>query len=69
MKTNTVADFKVGQRVELHPGTDRWMMGDRLGVVSRMSASHVWVKLDVSRKTLPFNPENILTKNNDESSP
>jgi hypothetical protein len=29
----TATDFEIGQRVQLHPATDRWMMGDRYGVM------------------------------------
>ena len=60
----TMNDFTVGQRVELHPGTDRWMMGDRFGQVTKVDATKgiVRVKLDVSKKSLNFLPRNILKK-------
>jgi len=29
--------FKRGDRVQLHPATDRWMMGDRFGEVVQVS--------------------------------
>jgi hypothetical protein len=32
----TLADFTIGQRVELHPATDRWMMGDRYGTIVKL---------------------------------
>ncbi len=41
--------IRVGDRVELHPGTDLWMAGARYGKVVRMSLTHgdkVHVKLD-----------------------
>jgi hypothetical protein len=41
--------YNVGDRVELHPGTDLWMQGARFGVVVRMSltpADRVHVRLD-----------------------
>ena len=61
---NTVADFKVDQNVELHPGTDRWMMGDRMGIVKKLDPANgrVRVKLDVSGKSLWFKPDDILSK-------
>jgi hypothetical protein len=57
------AEFPEGRRVQLHPATDRWMMGDRYGVVRKVDAEcRVHVKLDVSKKTLKFKPTDILTK-------
>ena len=65
-----------GQRVELHPATDRWMMGDRFGVVSgfgRPILTHdkasgravvfrpVFVTLDKSGKRVKFHPANVVT--------
>lgn len=47
------------QRVELHPATDRWMMGDRYGSVVNVGRLIVQVKLDKSRKTLPFRPTEL----------
>ena len=60
----TLDDFKVDQRVELHPGTDRWMMGDRFGTVTEVNAKRgvVCVLLDVSGKGVNFLPRNILKK-------
>lgn len=64
-----------GQRVELHPATDRWMMGDRFGVVSgfgRAIVTHdkasgramvfrpVFVTLDKSGKRIKFHPSNVV---------
>jgi hypothetical protein len=59
---NTTDDFKVGQRVELHPGTDQWMMGDRFGNVARIKDGKVHVKMDRSGKTLKCDPDHILKK-------
>lgn len=42
----TLQDFTVGQRVELHPATDLWMMGARFGVVTLIGRKYVHVKLD-----------------------
>ena len=45
---------KVGQRVELHPGTDRWMRGDRYGVVTGVygDAGLIEVAMDRSRQVI-----------------
>ena len=42
------ADFRVGQRVQIHPGTDRWMRGDRFGEVVAIGRKWVKVKFDRS---------------------
>lgn len=46
--------FAKGERVQLHPGTDRWMMGDRYGVVTGHIKGKIRVKLDKSGKSLLF---------------
>jgi hypothetical protein len=51
--------MNIGDRVQLHPGTDRWMMGDRYGTIVGKGRSRIgyviWrVKLDFSGKTLRF---------------
>lgn len=64
--------MKIGDRVELHPGCDRWMMGDRFGVIVGRGrpSSHelhrlphpvvIWrVKLDRSGKTFRFLQERL----------
>ena len=56
--------FVAGRRVELHPATDRWMMGDRFGEVVRFRDGVVHVRLDKSRKTLRFRPDDILHPGN-----
>jgi hypothetical protein len=41
--------YQVGDRVEIHPGTDLWMRGARYGTVIRMSstpADRVHVRMD-----------------------
>ena len=58
MRTMYCTDAQVNDRVELHPGTDRWAMGDRYGVVvskfSRNGMTHYRVKLDKSGRTITF---------------
>ena len=56
----TTADFRKDQRVQLHPATDRWMMGDRFGAVAKVGRVKVHVKLDRSGRTIAFAPENVL---------
>ena len=59
----TVRDFAHKPRVELHPGTDRWMMGDRFGDVTGINTKtgRVRVKLDRSGKSLWFPPSRLQT--------
>lgn len=52
--------FTPGQRVQLHPGTDRWMMGDRYGEVVKVGSVRVFVRLDRSGKTLWFRRQDVL---------
>ena len=52
----TLKDFKVGDRVELHPATDTWMQGDRYGEVMIIGRVYVHVKMDRSGRQIPFRP-------------
>lgn len=58
------ARFPNGKRIEMHPGTDQWMMGARFGNVVRVDekAGDVIVKLDKLKKRLRCKPEHILEK-------
>ena len=50
----SVLDFGAGDRVELHPGTDAWMRGERYGTVcksQRQTMTLVRVELDSGRIT------------------
>lgn len=51
--------FIVWHLVELHPGCDRWMMGDKYGRVTSKKEGKVYVQLERSGKTLPFEPERL----------
>lgn len=52
-KKSRKACYWAGRRVELHPGLDAWMRGDRYGVVTKCGrAGSVYVKLDKSGKTV-----------------
>lgn len=44
--------FSVGDRVELHPGTDAWMAGDRLGTVERIGRDYYHVAMQLSGRLL-----------------
>lgn len=47
-------------RVELHPSTDRWMMGDRYGIVVReLPYNMVRVILDKSQKAFTYKLSDI----------
>lgn len=50
--------FHVGDRIELAPHLDRWMMGDRFGEVVSIGRRYLHVKLDVSGDTINVVPEN-----------
>lgn len=59
-ETRQASDFQVGRRVQLHPATDRWMMGDRYGEIVKVTSRTVHVKMDRSGKTIKFAATNIL---------
>ena len=50
--------FTVGDRVELAPHLDRWMMGDRFGEIVKIGRRYLHVQLDRSDKTINVVPEN-----------
>lgn len=52
--------FTVGDRVELHPATDRWMRGDRFGTVVKLGRRYVHVAMDRSGQTVKVAPENVV---------
>lgn len=51
--------FAKGERVQLHPATDRWMMGDRYGEVVGHTKDKIRVKLDRSGKTISISARNL----------
>lgn len=53
-------DFEPGQRVQLHPATDAWMMGNRYGTVTRIGQHKVFVRLDRSGKTACVLPRFLM---------
>jgi hypothetical protein len=60
MNDHTIADFRVGQRIECHPATNAWIFGDRCGEVVKVGRKLVHVRMDRSGRTLRFHPRNIL---------
>lgn len=40
--------MRVGERVESHPATDAWMMGDRFGTITKITRKYVHVEMDRS---------------------
>ncbi len=58
------AKYKKGDRIELHPGTDQWMMGDRFGEVVEEpdSDGRYRVRMDKSKRKLRVSEEHILKK-------
>ena len=53
---------RVGDRVEIHPKYDLWMMGARCGTVRRVTRKgQVWVKLDNYDRKLWRGPPEDLT--------
>lgn len=56
---NQTVSPKMGQCVELHPGCDRWMMGDRFGKIVGFGKTTIRGKLDKSGKTFSFPPDRL----------
>lgn len=54
-----LSQFDVGDRIELSPATDAWMMGDRYGEVIRIGRFYLTVKMDTSGKERKVSPENV----------
>jgi hypothetical protein len=55
-------EYKIGDRVELHPGTDQWMMGARYGLVIGTSITEldrIKIKLDKYEKTFYTTEDNV----------
>jgi len=50
---------KIGDRVEIPPHYDRWMMGDRYGEVVKISGKFIRVKMDRSNKVCTFLREGL----------
>ena len=56
-----VSQFRVGQRVQLHPATDRWMKGQRYATVAQIGRHMVYVDMDKGGgKAIPMHPDNLI---------
>lgn len=56
----TIQDFKAGQRIQLHPGTDLWMQGARYGEIVKVGRKALHVRLDVTfGKIVRIAPRNV----------
>jgi hypothetical protein len=53
-------DFRVGDRIEMHPATTLWMRGDRYGSVVAVGSTRVVVHLDKSERDLRLHASAIL---------
>jgi hypothetical protein len=52
-------DFTIADLIELHPGCDRWMMGDRTGSVQKVGRKLLTVKMHTSGKAIKVHPGNV----------
>lgn len=59
MNDPRVRDFKVGDRVEMHPATDLWMRGARFGNVVKVGRTRVHVKLDKLPRPVEVAPSDL----------
>ena len=57
-----LSQFKVGDRVELHPATDAWMSGDRYGEVINIGRFYLHVRMDRSKLLRKLTPDKIQRK-------
>jgi hypothetical protein len=61
MPSNTMTTgFRSGQHVQLHPATDRAMVGDRFGRVVKISRSLVQVEMFKSGHLIRVHPDKLL---------
>jgi hypothetical protein len=54
-----ITDFKRGDRIQMHPGTDLWMRGARYGWVLGVGKKNLNVKLDYLKREIAVSPRNI----------
>jgi len=54
-----ITDFKRGDRIQMHPGTDLWMRGARYGWVLGVGKKNLSVKLDYLKREIAVSPRNI----------
>lgn len=60
VSTDTLGGYTIGQRVAMHPATDRWMRGDRYGTVERVGRKYLSVRMDRSGALVMERPVNLL---------
>ena len=48
-----------GHRIETHPATDRWMMGDRYGTIEKAGRKLYHIRSDVTGKIFRIHPDNV----------
>jgi len=56
-------NYTIGQRIQTHPATDQWMMGDRYGEVVKIGRKYIHVKMDKTGKILKFLPRYLQEVN------
>jgi hypothetical protein len=57
-KKMKLKDFKIHNRVQLHPATDTWMRGDKYGEVIKIGTKLIHLKMD-SGKVIKISPSII----------
>lgn len=50
----------IGKRVELHPATDQWIMGDRFGTVEKVGRKFLHVRMDKSGRLYRALPDLLM---------
>lgn len=55
----TLDEYRVNDRIEMHPATDRWMRGDRYGNIVKIGRRFLHIKMDRSGQTIRAEPSCI----------
>jgi len=58
----SVDGFTAGDRVEIQPYLDAWMMGDRYGDIVKIGRSKLHVRMDRSGRTLRITARQVARK-------
>lgn len=59
----TIVDTRlIGTRVQAHPATDAWMMGDRYGEIVKIGNKLIHVRMDRSGKVRRFDPTLVIVE-------
>ena len=66
-KAKPRATYVVGQRVQLHPGSYRWVLGNRYGEVIKVNRTNIEVRLDKSGTVAKLHPSQIAEMNKSAS--